>query len=67
MNLAILKSADQASANKDLAIKTWKDVYGYRCETAFALKSASDIIQEYQVLRTQIAPELVNEFNILHS
>lgn len=67
MNLAILKSADQASANKDLAIKTWKDVHGYRRETAFALKSASDIIQEYQVLRTQIAPELVNKFNILHS
>lgn len=61
MNLAILKNADQACMDKDLAIKTWKEVYGYRRENAFALKSASEIILEYEVLRTKIAPELVSK------
>lgn len=66
MNLDISKNADQACMGKALAIQTWKDVYGYRRETAFALKSASEIILEYGVLTTQIAPELVNDYKVYY-
>lgn len=59
IDLNILNQANLSSVDKDFAQKTWQDVYCYRRETAFALKSASEIIDEFQILRTYLAPELV--------
>lgn len=43
-----------------LAEKTWKEVFDYRHETAFPLKTASQIMNEFKILKTKIGPNLVN-------
>lgn len=59
VDLSILKSADLRLEDQGPAIQTWKDVFAYRRETAFALASASEIMNEYKILHTVIAPELI--------
>lgn len=57
--MSILNKIDLSSEDAEKAVNTWKDVYDYRRDTAFALKSGDEIINEFKVLKTFIAPDLV--------
>lgn len=59
VDLSILNVADLLLENQSHAVQTWKDVFAYRREIAFALKSATEIINEFRILRTFVAPELI--------
>lgn len=59
IDISILSQSDLSTEDKRVAVGIWKAIYDCRNETDFSLKTASEIISDYKVLRTDVAPELV--------
>lgn len=59
IDLSILNKDDLSPEDESVAFRVWKDVYDYRNETAFPLKSAFEMMNNFKILRTNFAPDLI--------
>lgn len=57
--MSILKKIDPSPEDKILADKVWQESHDYRQQTAFPLKTAFEIINEFAILKSDLAPSLV--------
>lgn len=58
--MSILKKIDLSPEEKIVADRTWQESHDYRQKTAFPLKTAFDIMNEYLVLKSDLGPSLVS-------
>lgn len=59
LDISIPSQTDLVPENEILAEKTWKEVFDYRHETAFPLKTAFQIMNEFKILKTPMGPSLI--------